>query len=204
MKLPKPVKSLIEAFERLPGIGPKTAARLTYYLLQAPVSETERFAESLTALKKETKICPICKNIDESKPCSICSDSNREQTVICVVEKPLDVLALEKSGKYKGLYHVLGGAISPLNNVGPDELYISDLVKRLTSDDQRSTINEIILATNASLEGEATAMYLSKLLKQKFSSIKITRIGRGLPVGADLEYADEITLMRAMEGRQEF
>lgn len=204
MKLPRSVRNLIDAFERLPGIGPKTAARLAYYLLQAPETEALSFAKSLTELKKETKVCSICKNIDEADPCSVCADANRDRSLICVVERPLDVLALEKSGKYPGLYHVLGGAISPLNNVGPEQLYIDDLVKRLEVRGQRSEVGEVILATNASLEGEATAMYLSKLIKSKFAQVKVTRIGRGLPVGADLEYADEITLTRAMEGRQEY
>lgn len=202
MNLPKSVRNLTEAFERLPGIGPKTAARLTYYLLQAPVSEAERFAQSLLSLKKDTKICSICMNLDDVAPCSVCGDPARDNATICVVEKPLDILSLEKSGKYRGLYHVLGGAISPLNNIGPDELYIGALISRIKNQDPR--IKEVILATNANLEGEATAMYLSKLVRQVNPSVKVTRIGRGLPVGSDLEYADEITLERAMEGRSEF
>jgi len=181
MNLPKSVRNLTEAFERLPGIGPKTAARLTYYLLQSPQSETDRFAQSLLALKKDTKVCSICKNIDDTEPCSICGDLSRDLTIICVVEKPLDIISLEKSGKYKGLYHVLGGAVSPLNNIGPDELYISELVARITN--QGSRIKEIVLATNANLEGETTAMYLAKLIKQIAPLVKVTRIGRGLPVG---------------------
>lgn len=201
MRLPKSVRNLIESFERLPGIGPKTAARLAYYLLQAGEVESVNFAQALLNLRKETKVCSICKNIDEIDPCSICLDPQREKTIICVVEKPLDVLALEKSGKYLGLYHVLGGAISPLNNIGPEQLYIEELTKRLEVSGQ---VSEVILATNASLEGETTAMYLSRLIKSRFSEIKVTRIGRGLPVGADLEYADEITLTRALEGRQEY
>jgi len=202
MNLPKSVRNLSEAFERLPGIGPKTAARLTYYLLQSPQSEAERFAQSLLSLKKDTKVCPICKNIDDVEPCSICSDASRDQTTVCVVEKPLDIISLEKSGKYRGLYHVLGGAVSPLNNIGPDELYVRELTERIKN--QESAVKEIILATNANLEGEATAMYLSKLVKQVNPSVKVTRIGRGLPVGSDLEYADEVTLERAMEGRSEY
>lgn len=204
MNLPKSVRNLTEAFERLPGIGPKTAARLTYYLLQAPQSEAERFSQSLVSLKKDTKVCPVCKNIDDTEPCSVCRDSGRDLTTICVVEKPLDIISLEKSGKYKGLYHVLGGAVSPLNNIGPDELYVKELIKRLTSDDPRSEVKEIILATNANLEGETTAMYLAKLIKQIAPMIRVTRIGRGLPVGSDIEYADEVTLERAMEGRNEY
>lgn len=202
MNLPKSVRNLTEAFERLPGIGPKTAARLTYYLLQSPASEAEKFAQSLLSLKKDTKICPICANLDDVEPCSVCVDPARDSTTICVVEKPLDLLALEKSGKYRGLYHVLGGAISPLNNIGPDELYIDELVARIKN--QESGIKEIILATNANLEGEATAMYLSKLIRAVNTNVRVTRIGRGLPVGSDLEYADEITLERAMEGRSDY
>lgn len=202
MKLPRSIRNLIEAFERLPGIGPKTAARLSYYLLQSPEGEANGFAQALLNLRKETKICSICKNIDESDPCSVCADPQRVASgVICVVEKPLDVLALEKSGRYPGLYHVLGGAISPLNNIGPEQLYIESLAKRL---EVRGQVSEVILATNASLEGETTAMYLSRLIKGRFPGLKVTRIGRGLPVGADLEYTDEITLTRALEGRQEY
>lgn len=198
MKLPKIVNRLVEAFERLPGIGPKTAARLTYYLLQSPQNLAQDFAQTLSLLHSETKFCSICRSIGETDPCDICDDSQRDQTVICVVEKPLDIIAVERAGKYNGLYHVLGGAISPLNNIGPEELYIGDLVRRLGG------VKEVILATNANLEGEATSMYLSKLIKNQNPSLKVTRIGRGLPVGSDLEYADDVTLMRALEGRTEY
>ena len=182
MRIPGSVNKLIESFERLPGIGPKTAARLTYYLLQAPKSLSVSFARSLEFLHEETKICSACKNIGESDPCEICESPDREKETICVVEKPLDILSLERSGKYHGLYHVLGGAISPLNNIGPEELYIDDLIRRIL----KGGLKEIIIACNANLEGEATAMYLGKLIKQKDSSVKVTRIGRGLPVGSDL------------------
>lgn len=202
MKIPKAVSNLIEAFEKLPGIGPKTAARLTYYLLQAPPRFSESFAEVLISLHKETKVCSTCNNIADTDPCEICSGVSRDKSSICVVEKPLDIISLERSGKYVGLYHVLGGVISPLNNIGPDELSINNLLGRIRS--VQPEVKEIILATNANLEGEATSMYLSKLLKQEFPEIKVTRIGRGLPVGSDLEYADDITLLRAMEGRQEY
>ena len=201
MKIPKIVNRLIEQFEKLPGIGPKTAARLTFYLLLSPKTFSQQFAQVLQELHNETKLCSICKSIGETDPCDLCSDPQRDQTTICVVEKPLDILSLERSGKYRGLYHVLGGAISPLNNIGPDELFINELVRRLEGD---SVVREVILATNANLEGEATAMYLSKLIKNKNKEVKVTRIGRGLPVGSDLEYADEVTLMRAMEGRAEY
>ncbi len=231
MKIPRAVQNLIESFEKLPGVGPKSAQRLTFYLLHVPQMELDTFAGSLTGLKTGTKLCSICKSIDEIDPCSICSDAQRDHSTICVVEQPLDVLALEKSGKYKGIYHVLHGRIDPLNNLGPDEIYISQLLERVkhssviarsettkqshiySSNEVRSSqpavsnnnniISEIILATNPTMEGEATAMYISKQLKVISENLKITRIGRGLPVGADLEYADEITLQRAMEGRSE-
>lgn len=205
MKIPKAIQNLIEAFERLPGIGPKTAQRLTFYLLHVPQIELDKFAKSLESLKKETMLCSVCFTIGEEDPCSICSDSQRDSSIICVVEHPLDVLALEKNGKYQGLYHVLHGKIDPLNNIGPDEIYIRQLLERIKNKESR--IKEIILATNPTMEGEATAMYIQKQIKQIVQNghqLKITRIGRGLPVGADLEYADEVTLQRAMEGRREY
>lgn len=200
MKIPKAVQHLIESFEKLPSIGPKSAQRLTFYLLHVPQQELDAFAESLQGLKKGTKLCSICLSIDEVDPCSICSDSSRDHSTICVVEQPLDVLALEKNGKYKGVYHVLHGRIDPLNNLGPDEIYVQQLFDRVGSDE---SIQEVILATNPTMEGEATAMYITKQLRLLNPRLKITRIGRGLPVGADLEYADEVTLQRAMEGRSE-
>lgn len=189
---------LIEAFERLPGIGPKTAQRLTFYLLHNPQSELDKFSEALKNLKRDTKECEICFNVAESSPCSICLDRERDQTKICVVEQALDILAIERGGFYQGLYHVLGGSISPLNNVGPEELKIRELIDRLKT----GRVKELILATNPNMEGEATAMYIAKQAN-RFPEIKITRIGRGLPIGADLEYADEATLNRAFEGRRE-
>lgn len=205
MRVPKAIQNLIESFERLPGIGPKTAQRLTFYLLHVPQHELERFADSLLNLKKQTVMCSICFQIGETDPCEICSDSQRDRSTICVVEHPLDVLALERGGKYIGIYHVLHGKIDPLNNIGPDEIYIKQLLDRIKND--QLTVKEVILATNPTMEGEATAMYITKQLKESLQngrSIKITRIGRGLPVGADLEYADEVTLQRAMEGRSEY
>lgn len=202
MKIPKAIQNLIESFERLPGIGPKTAQRLTFYLLHVPQHELDRFALSLQNLKKNTLTCSICFAIDEISPCSICSNPARDKSVICVVEQPLDVLALEKNGKYHGVYHVLHGKIDPLNNIGPDEIYIRQLLVRVKGEGEK--VKEIILATNPTMEGEATAMFLSKQLKTQNSELKITRIGRGLPVGADIEYADEVTLQRAMEGRSEY
>jgi len=200
MRVAPGIIRLIEALEKLPGIGPKTAQRLTFYLLHNPQEELERFAKALTRLKKDTKECSLCFNVSETDPCQICTDRGRNQTKICVVEQPLDILAIEKGGFYDGLYHVLGGAISPLNNIGPEELHIYDILTRVKD----GAIKELILATNPNMEGEATAMYIKKLLKEKETKIKITRIGRGLPIGADLEYADEVTLNRAFEGRREF
>ncbi|PIR80418.1 MAG: recombination protein RecR [Candidatus Levybacteria bacterium CG10_big_fil_rev_8_21_14_0_10_35_13] len=202
MKIPKTIKSLIESFEKLPGVGPKTAQRLTFYLLHVPQNELDKFSMALQNLKKDTILCSLCFMIDEKDPCSICSDSQRDDSTICVVEEALDVLALEKSEKYKGLYHVLHGKIDPLNNIGPDEIYIAQLLKRVKGEGGR--VKEIILATNPTMEGEATAMYIAKQIKDNKLNLKITRIGRGLPVGADLEYADDITLQRAMEGRSEY
>ncbi len=199
MKIPKAIQNLIESFEKLPGVGPKTAQRLTFYLLHVPQYELDKFAASLTNLKTATVICSNCFTVGETDPCEICSDKNRDQGLICVVEEPLDVLALERGGKYKGVYHVLHGRIDPLNNIGPDEIYIEKLIDRVRKND----ISEIILATNPTMEGEATAMYIDKELKGLGVEIRVTRIGRGLPIGADLEYADEITLQRALEGRSE-
>lgn len=205
MILAKPIRRLIEAFEKLPGIGPKTAARLTFYLLHVPQSQLEEFAHALLTLKKETVLCSICQGVSESDPCPICEDRNRDHQTVCVVEQPLDVLALEKADNFKGVYHVLHGAISPLNNIGPDEIYISQLMDRLNNGE---AIVEVILATNPNMEGEATAMYISKQLKAQSANwrtkLKITRLAHGLPVGGDLEYADEVTLSRAIEGRREY
>lgn len=202
MKIPKAIQNVIESFERLPGVGPKTAQRLTFYLLHVPQGELDRFALSLQNLKKDTVMCSICFAIDETDPCSICSDSRRDQSVVCVVEQPLDVLALEKSRKYHGSYHVLHGKIDPLNNIGPDEIRIGELVRRIKN--QGGGIAEVILATNPTMEGEATAMYIAKQLKTENSQLEITRIGRGLPTGADLEYADPTTLEQAIQGRNAY
>jgi recombination protein RecR len=202
MKIPKAIQQVIESFERLPGIGPKSAERLTFYLLHVPQGELDRFALSVQNLKKDTIICSICFNVDESDPCTICQDPNRNNEILCVVEQALDVIALEKSKKYPGVYHVLNGKIDPLNNIGPDEIRISELLHRVKEDEKN--FKEIILATNPTMEGEATAMFLSKQLRKLNPEIKITRIGRGLPIGADIEYADSTTLDRAMEGRSDY
>ncbi|MFH1186934.1 MAG: recombination mediator RecR [Candidatus Levyibacteriota bacterium] len=207
MKIPKAIQNLIDSFEKLPGIGPKSAQRLTFYLLHVPQIELDKFANSLESLKKDTVLCSLCQMIGESDPCGICQESDRDGSIICVVEQPLDVLALEKGRRFKGKYHVLHGKIDPLNNIGPDEIFIDKLFIRIK--DNKDKIKEIVLATNPTMEGEATAMYIAKNIKNninnsKGSKIKITRIGRGLPIGADLEYADETTLQRAMEGRMEY
>ncbi len=198
MKIPKAVANLIDAFEALPGIGPKTAARLTYYLLHAPDSLSVNLAESVKELKGRTKICSVCQNITENDPCDICADGERDGSIICVVEDPLDVWAIEKSGSFSGLYHVLHGVIAPLENIGPEELRIRQLLPRLKD----GKVKEVILATNPSMEGEATAMYIQRLIGPL--KIKTTRIARGIPIGAELEYADEITVRRAFEGRKDF
>lgn len=198
MTIPKPIQNLIESFEKLPAIGPKTAQRLTFYLLHVPQGELDKFAVAIQNLKKDTILCSNCFMIDETNPCSICSNTQRDDSILCVVEQPLDVLALEKGRSYKGLYHVLHGKIDPLNSIGPDEIYVSQLINRVK---KSNGIKEVILATNPTMEGEATAMYVAKQLKAISPDVKVTRIGRGLPVGADLEYADDITLQRAMDGR---
>ena len=193
-----PIANLIDAFSRLPGIGPKTAARLAFYLLRAPDEEVLGLAEALRDLKQRTVFCERCFNIAEANPCAICSSGDRDQGVICVVEEPSDVLAIERTREYHGLYHVLHGAISPVDGIGPDQLKITELMARL----EVEPIREVLLATNPNLEGEATAMYLARLIKPL--GIRVTRLAHGLPVGGDLEYADEVTLSRALSGRQEW
>ncbi len=202
MRIPKPISDLIDSFQKLPGVGPKSAQRLTYYLLHVPQTQLDEFAESLTYLKKRTVLCARCKNVAETDPCTICADSSRDDSLILVVEQPLDILAFERTGKFNGLYHVLHGAISPLDNIGPDELYIDDLFKRLQNGNTGS-VKEVIIATNPTMEGDATAMYISKKLKDISNSPTVTRLGMGIPTGADLEYADETTLTQAILGRRE-
>lgn len=202
MIIPKAIQNLIDSFERLPGVGQKTAQRLTFYLLHVPQGELDNFANALQMLKKDTILCSNCFMIAESNPCDICKDLQRDNSLVCIVEQPLDVIALEKGGKYKGIYHVLHGKIDPLNNIGPDEIYISQLISRIKN--PQNKIKELILATNPTMEGEATAMYIAKQVKTLSPKLTITRIGRGLPIGADLEYADEVTLQRAMEGRSNY
>ena len=207
MQIPKAINNLIESFERLPGIGPKTAQRLTFYLLHVPQNYLDSFASALQNLRKNTVLCSICFNVSETDPCPLCSDVNRDHSTICVVEQPLDVLAFDKNGHYKGVYHVLHGAISPLNNIGPDEIKINELIHRV-KEQESGRVEEIILATNSNMEGEATAMYIAKELKELFQisnfKFQISRLAHGLPVGGDVEYADEVTLQRALEGRREY
>ena len=199
--LVEPVARLIDAFGRLPGIGPKTAQRLTYHLLRAPDVEARGLAAALVAVRDEVVFCDRCFNISAGPRCPICLDGGRDQARICVVEEPLDVLAIERSGAYHGLYHVLHGAISPIDGVGPARLHIRELFVRLDeARDDGSPVEEIILATNPTLEGEATAMYLAERLDGRVAAV--TRIARGIPVGGDIEYADEVTLVRALQGRR--
>lgn len=195
--LPQSVKDLINEFSRLPGIGPKTASRLVFYLLKRPDRELDDFAAILKNLKNKIGLCKICFTLIQDEFCPFCHNINRETRTICVVEEPLDIMALEKTREYNGLYHVLHGAISPMDGIGPENLKINELLKRIKKDKPE----EIIIATNPSLEGEATAMYLRRILKD--FDLKITRLGRGLPTGGELEYADEITLINALQGRRE-
>lgn len=195
--VPEPVTQLIDAFAALPGIGPKTASRLTYYLLRAPESLSQNLSEALHDLKTKTTFCPVCFNITVESPCPICADETRDSTMIAVVEEPLDVLALERTHSYRGKYHVLHGAISPVNGIGPDDLRIQELVRRV----RMGNVLEVIIATNPGMEGDATAMYIKRQLAD--SGAKVTRLARGLSTGADLEYADPMTLIQALAGRGE-
>ncbi len=203
--LPKSVQNLIEEFSKLPGIGPKTAARLTFYLLNKAENDVQKLGESVINLKKGLIFCSVCYNISEQNPCVICQDNSRDKQIICVIEEPLDIIAVEKTD-FKGTYHVLGGVISPIDGIGPEDLRIGQLIDKIKNN---SSINEVILATDPSLEGEATSMYILEKIKQLKDegqinkNLKVTRLARGLPVGGDLEYADEVTLKRALEGRNE-
>ena len=192
------IEKLIEAFERLPSIGHKTAVRLAFHILDANEEEITEFINSITNAKKNLKYCSQCFNISDTDPCPICSSPKRDQSIICVVEDVKDVIAMERTHEFKGVYHVLHGSISPMNGVGPDEIKIKELLNRIQNNNE---IKEIILATNPRVEGEATAMYISKILKQL--ELKVTRIAHGIPVGGDLEYTDEVTLTKALEGRHE-
>ncbi|MBI5183520.1 MAG: recombination protein RecR [Nitrospinae bacterium] len=197
MYRPKSVSTLIEELVKLPGIGQKTAERLAFYILKASKDEAERLAMAILDLKGMIRQCSICHNITDHDPCEICTNHRRDKSTLCVVEEPHDLYAIEKTGGYKGCYHVLMGVISPLEGIGPDDLTISGLMNRI----ERDSIKEVIIATNPNMEGDATAMYISKLIKPL--QVKATRIARGLPMGGDLEYADEVTLMKSFEGRME-
>ncbi|MBM3144977.1 MAG: recombination protein RecR [Chloroflexi bacterium] len=198
MSLPAPIQNLIEAFSRLPGIGPKTASRLTFYLLRAPENVALDLAQALDELKSGTAFCQTCYNITEAGrvECGICADDERDHGILCIVEEPLDVLAMERTGGYQGVFHVLHGALSPIEGIGPEDLKIRELIRRV----QGGEVREVILATNPSMEGDATAMYLRGQLEN--FTVQITRLARGLPMGGDLEYADQNTLLRALAGRQ--
>jgi recombination protein RecR len=194
---PEPIAKLIEAFSRLPGIGPKTAARLSFHVLRMKEEDVIDFAKALVNVKRNLQYCSVCCNITDTDPCRICSDKTRDPSIICAVQEPKDLVALERTREFGGKYHVLHGAISPMEGIGPEDIKIAELMRRLS--DER--VQELILATNPNIEGEATAMYLSRLVKP--FGIRVTRIAHGLPVGGDLEYADEVTLSKAMEGRRE-
>jgi recombination protein RecR len=194
---PEPIAKLIESFSRLPGIGPKTAGRLAFYVLRMKEEDVIDFAKALVNVKRNLTYCTVCCNITDTDPCRICSDKTRDVSAICVVQEPKDLVAMERTREFHGQYHVLHGAISPMDGLGPDDIRIAELVRRL-GDEQ---VQELILATNPNIEGEATAMYLSRLVKP--FGIKVTRIAHGLPVGGDLEYADEVTISKALEGRRE-
>ncbi|MFQ5872453.1 MAG: recombination mediator RecR [Dehalococcoidia bacterium] len=190
------VARLIEAFHKLPGIGPKSAQRLTYYLVRMPQEEARTLSEAILAIKERISLCSVCQNITEADPCPLCSAGSRDRSLICVVEEPLDILPLERSGKFTGLYHVLHGVISPMNGIGPEELKVKELLERLKD----GQVKEVILGINPNLEGDATCMYLNGLISPL--DIKVSRLARGLPAGGDLEYVDDLTLARALEGRQ--
>lgn len=192
-----PVAKLVEEFERLPGIGHKTAQRLAFHVLNMPMDRVETFSRTILEAKQKTKYCSVCSNLTDVDPCPLCSGTARDRSAICVVQDPRDVVAMERMREFKGLYHVLHGAISPMEGIGPEDIRIKELLLRLNSDE----VKEVILATNPNIEGEATAMYISKLIKPL--GIKVTRIAHGIPVGGDLEYADEVTLAKALEGRRE-
>lgn len=197
MIYPKAIATLIEQFQKLPSIGPKSAQRMAFHILKMPMSEVEKFAGALLSAKEHTQACEVCYNISSSSPCEICSSSSRDRSVICVVAEAKDLIAIEKTNEYRGLYHVLQGLISPMDGIGAEDIRIKELLNRLTDE----SVNEVILALSPSVEGEATSLYLTKLVKP--FGIKISRIAFGLPVGADLEYADEVTLAKAIEGRRE-
>lgn len=197
MRYAPPILRLLEELERLPGIGPKSAQRIAYWLLASETADAERLAGAITEVKRSIHFCPVCFNFAEDELCAICADSRRDQSKICVVEEPRDLVAVDRTGEYRGLYHVLQGAISPIDGIGPERLKVRELLDRLASGE----VTEVVIATNPNVEGETTALYLARLIKPL--GVKVTRIASGLPVGGDLEYADEVTLGRALEARRE-
>ncbi|MBN6187360.1 recombination protein RecR [Aneurinibacillus sp. BA2021] len=197
MYYPEPIAKLIDGFMKLPGIGPKTAARLAFFVLNMKEDDVLEIAKALVNAKRNLVYCSVCQNITDVDPCRICSDTSRDKSIICVVQEPKDLIAMEKTREYNGYYHVLHGAISPMEGIGPEDIRIPELLRRLEDED----VKELILATNPNIEGEATAMYISRLVKP--FGIRVTRIAHGLPVGGDLEYADEVTISKALEGRRE-
>ena len=198
MTTPSSLESLIEALRCLPGVGPKSAQRMVFHLIRASTEDCRKLAEAILELKTNLILCSVCNNISDVDPCRLCADSRRDPKVICVVEEPFNILSIEKTGAFKGLYHVLHGAISPINGIGPDDLKLKNLLARL----ENGQVEEVIVATNPTIEGEATALYLSKLIKPL--SVRVSRIASGIPVGSDLEYADEVTISRALSGRREY
>lgn len=197
MIYPEPIAKLIDSFGRLPGVGPKTAARLAFHVLRMKEEDVVQFAKALVNVKRNLVYCSVCCNITDTDPCRICSDRSRDRSIICVVQEARDLAAMERTKEFHGMYHVLQGAISPMEGIGPDDIRVAELLKRLTDEE----VQELILATNPNIEGEATAMYMSRLVRP--FGLKVTRIAHGLPVGGDLEYADEVTLSKALEGRRE-
>ncbi|HEY5476850.1 MAG TPA: recombination mediator RecR [Tepidiformaceae bacterium] len=195
---PEPIVRLIEAFHKLPGIGPKSAQRLAYHILRTSEQDAVALATAIQDVKRRIVLCSVCMNITESDPCALCADQRRDATIICVVEQPLDILAVERTGAFRGRYHVLHGVLNPMDGIGPEDLRVRELLVRV----QGGEVKEVIMATNSSLEGEATSMYVQRLLSPL--GIRVTRLARGLPTGADLEYTDDVTLSRALEGRQDF
>ena len=197
MRYAPPIARLLEELERLPGVGPKSAQRIAYWLLTAESADAERLANAITEVKRTIHFCPRCFNFAEGDLCSVCEDSQRDQTIVCVVEEPRDLIAVDRTGEFHGIYHVLQGAISPIDGIGPERLRVRELIERLAPGE----ITEVVIATNPNVEGETTAIYLARLIKPL--GIKVTRIASGLPVGGDIEYADEVTLGRALEARRE-
>jgi len=198
-----PIQRLILRLGRLPGIGEKTATRLAFHILRAPENQARELAQAILEVREKIRLCSVCCNLTEQDPCAICSDARRDSTLICVVAQPTDLIAVERSGQYPGRYHVLHGVLSPLDGIGPDDLRIADLIHRLPGGKNEGKVAEVILATSPNVEGEATAMYIARLVKPLGMGVKVSRIASGVPIGGELEYVDQVTLSRALEGRRE-